>query len=182
MGPFLPGENTMGFDTNKVLTHNRLLELIEYNPDTGIFTNKIRRSSGSPAGKVLGTKNAHGHLIIQIDNKQYMAHRLAWFYCFQEWPENILDHIDNNPSNNALDNLREADKSTNGFNSGKRSNNTSGYKGAFFDSRRNKYYSQIFIKGKKKWLGYFNTVEEASNAYINAAKELHGEFFNEDTC
>lgn len=163
------------------LTHDRLLELVSYDPDTGIFINKIKRSNCSPAGKVLGTPNASGHLIIQIDKKQYMAHRLAWFYCFSEWPENIIDHIDGNPANNSLDNLREATKSTNGFNSGKRSNNTSGFKGAFFDKRRNKFYSQINIQRTKKWLGYFNTAEEAHNAYVTAAKILHGEYYNEDT-
>jgi len=163
------------------LEHNRLLELIYYDPDTGIFTNKINRGNCSPAGKILGTKNASGHLILQIDKIMYMAHRLAWFYCFKEWPENIIDHIDQNPSNNALDNLREADKRTNSYNSGKRATNTSGIKGAYFDKRRNKFYSSMTINGIHKFLGYYDTVEEAGQAYINAAKQLHKEFYNETT-
>lgn len=162
-----------------ILRHDRLLELVDYNPDTGIFTNKISRSNCSPAGKILGTVNNSGHFIMQIDGVLYLAHRLAWFYCFKEWPINILDHKDRDPSNNSLDNLRECTKVTNSFNSDKRITNTTGIKGAFFDKRRNKYYSQIVVNGKKTWLGYFNTVNEAGTAYLVAAKQLHGEFFNE---
>ena len=162
------------------ISHTRLLELVEYHPDTGIFINKVCRSNISPTGKILGTKNATGHLVLQLDKVIYLAHRLAWFYCFEEWPIGILDHVDRDPSNNKLDNLRESDKATNNYNSKLRKDNKLGLKGAYYDKRRNYYYSQLVIQGKKEYLGSFTTALEAHTAYMNKCKELHGEFFNED--
>lgn len=165
----------------QLITHERLLELIEYNPDSGEILSKVDRGSRCKKGKILGTKNTTGHIVLQLDKRMYLAHRLVWFYCFKEWPVNIIDHIDRNSSNNKLDNLREATKATNNYNSKLYSTNTTGIKGAFFDSRRNLYYSQIVANGKKTWLGYFNTLEEAGQVYSIAAKDLHGEFYNEST-
>lgn len=162
-----------------MITHERLLELVTYNPDTGVITSKVNRGSRCKVGKILGTKNAYGHLVLQLDKRVYLAHRLAWFYCFKEWPICIIDHIDRNPSNNSLDNLREATKATNNYNSKIYNSNTSGVKGAFFDKRRNLFYSQIVVNSKKIWLGYFQTLEEAGQAYNIEAKKLHGEFYNE---
>lgn len=163
------------------LTHDRLLELVNYDPDTGLFTNRVRRSNVSPIGKILGTKNSSGHLVAQIDKKIYLLHRLAWFYYYKEWPKNILDHIDRNPENNRIHNLREATKITNSYNSKLRKDNTSGIKGVYFDKRRNLFYSQIVANKQKTFLGYFKTKEEAAKAYTDAARLAHGEFINEDT-
>lgn len=162
------------------IEHDRLIELLHYDADYGVFTNKTRRSNVSPIGKVLGTANTSGHLVLMVDNVMYLAHRLAWFYCFKEWPEVLIDHIDRDPSNNRIDNLREATKSTNGFNSKLRIDNTIGLKGVYFDKRRNHFYSQIVINKTKIYLGRFDSAQEAHTAYINKAKELQGEFFNED--
>ena len=119
--------------------------------------------------------------MIGIDGKTYLAHRLAWFYCFEEWP-NMIDHIDCDPTNNRLDNLREATKAQNTYNTNKLlSTNTSGLKGAFYNKSRNHYYSQIIINGVRRYLGSFKTAKEAHEAYIKAAKESHGEYFNENT-
>lgn len=165
-----------------LLSHERLLTLVEYCPESGIFRNKVKRGNASPAGKVLGTKNASGHLVLQIDKEMFLAHRLAWFYCFKEWPLEILDHIDGNPENNSLDNLREANKATNNYNTGMIVTNTSGIKGAYYNKSRKYYYSQITFNGKRIYLGGgFKTPEEAGELYRAKAKELHGEFFNEDT-
>lgn len=163
------------------ITHERLLELVEYSPDTGLFINKIKRGNLSHKGKVLGTINATGHLVLQLDKVMYLAHRLAWFYCFEEWPIDIIDNIDRDPANNRLDNLREATKSTNSFNSKIRTDNSIGLKGVYFDKRRDHFYSQIVVNSIKVYLGRFSTAEEAHTAYINKAKELQGDFFNEDT-
>lgn len=160
------------------ITHERLLELVEYDPISGIFINKVSRPK-SPKGKVLGSKNASGHLVFQLDKVIYLAHRLAWYYVYKEWPNSTIDHIDRNPSNNSITNLRLANRSENSRNSKINSRNTSGIKGAFFDKRRNKYYSQIVFNGKKIWLGYYSSLEEAGKAYADKAKELHGDFINE---
>lgn len=90
----------------------------------------------------------------------------------------LVDHINGNQLDNRRVNLRFADKSTNGCNRGKPSNNTSGFKGVVFDKRRKSRPWRATIKFRqiKHVLGQFATPEEAHAAYCNAAAQLHGEY------
>ena len=98
---------------------------------------------------------------------------------FLENPDNkkVIDHIDNNPANNNIKNLRWATPKDNLANQGKRKTNNSGFKGVWFNKKANKYHSQIRINDKQIHLGYFENPEEASLAYETKAKEFHGEFY-----
>jgi len=87
-----------------------------------------------------------------------------------------IDHIDGNGLNNQRENLRSATSSQNGFNRNKQNNNTSGFKGVFFDKRRSNYFAQIRINGKSIRLGTFDDINEAVKAYQEAAKKYRGEF------
>ena len=110
--------------------------------------------------------------------KKFSIHRLVGL-AFLENPDNkpMIDHIDNNTSNNNVKNLRWATSKDNLANQGKYKNNKSGFKGVSFHKHRNKYRAQIKINDKIKHLGYFETAEEASVAYEAKAKEIHGDFF-----
>jgi hypothetical protein len=168
----------------EALDWDTLVATLDYDPATGIFTNKITRSNCAKAGWVAGSTYSTDptrYSDIWLNGKHYAAHRLAWFYCFKEWPEYYLDHIDGNKSNNAIDNLREATGSQNKYNIKIRKDNSVGYKGVSLDKRCGRYRAYININGKQKSLGYYATPEEASEAYNRAAKELHGAFFNENT-
>ena len=79
----------------------------------------------------------------------------------------VVDHIDNNPLNDRLYNLQLI---TQRENLTKDKKNKSGYTGVY--SIRNRYYSLIRIGGEKKYLGYFSTKEEASEAYQNELKKI----------
>src|SRR5882757_9467364 len=91
------------------LEYDYLLRVLEYNPDTGIFINRIRRGpNGDPAGSEAGHSDKDGYIIIHLCKKKYKAHRLAWFYMTGTWPAQEIDHKDGRPAHNAWLNLRES--------------------------------------------------------------------------
>ena len=87
-----------------------------------------------------------------------------------------IDHINGNGLDNRKCNLRFCTIAENRRNVGRQKNNTSGYKGVYFNKRRGKYSSEIMADSKKIFLGYFTTIEEAYAAYCEAAKKYHGKF------
>lgn len=148
---------------------DRLKELLHYDRFTGLWTWLVDRGPVR-AGDIAGTENEEGYIQIRIDRKLYMAHVLAWFYSFEQWPKNEVDHEDRTKNHNWLNNLRQATHVQNLGNSGMRPNNTSGFKGVYRDGDR--WRAEIaHIK-----LGRFDTPEEASAAYEEAAKTRYGRF------
>ncbi len=100
-----------------------------------------------------------------------------------------VDHVNGNILDNRRSNLREANDFQNSGNQKIRKNNTSGYKGVVWDKRDEKWLAQISISGKGKYLGRFDTVEQAAKSYDEAARLYFGEFaalnipnINENTC
>jgi hypothetical protein len=86
----------------------------------------------------------------------------------------FVDHINGDGLDNRRGNLRVCTKSENGFNRGKNSNNTTGYKGV--TTNKGKYRAQIRIDGKMCGLGRYTDPVEAAKAYDRAAKKHYGEF------
>lgn len=90
--------------------------------------------------------------------------------------ESLIDHINRNPLDNRVNNLRIANKSENGINRMENKNNTSGYKGVTYLKNNNKWMAGIKINYKRKYLGSFNTALEASIAYDKEAKKQFGDY------
>ena len=157
------------------LTVDRLRAALNYDPSTGVFHFRFPRGNRS-AGTVAGSPNNCGYILLTIDGQKYHAHRLAWLYVHGEWPTNQIDHIDRDPSNNRLNNLREATQSQNNRNGGLRKNNTSGLKGAYFFKRDQLWMAAIRVNGRQLHIGYFDTKEKAHAAYIAAARIHAGQF------
>ena len=107
---------------------------------------------------------------------QLLVHRIIWKMHFGEIPQGkILDHIDTNRGNNRIENLRIATVSENGRNAFVSSKKKSKLpKGVSKSGRR--YCAQIKINYKTTRLGSYSSIEEASQAYQDAAQRLHGEF------
>ncbi len=86
------------------LTKKRLQEVLDYNPETGIFTWKVNNSSRARAGARAGGGSPSGHRSIMIDRESVLAQRLAWFWTYGEWPRSVR-FKDGNPENCAISNL-----------------------------------------------------------------------------
>lgn len=158
------------------LTQAELIRLLNYDPETGVFTHKARRC-GVTVGSVAGSVDrGHGYSRIKIDERLYLAHRLAWLYVYGEWPAQQIDHRDRDRGNNRINNLRCATASENMFNKPIYKNNSSGAKGVSWHKQHRKYIATIHCNGKSRHLGLFATVDEASAVYQEACKRLHGQF------
>lgn len=158
------------------LTQSRLHELVAYNPETGVFTRKVTTSPRAIAGMVAGRHRADGYSKICVDGKEYYAHRLAWLYVHGVWPQADVDHIDGDPSNNRIDNLRSVTHAQNTLNSRQRPVGISGLRGVTLHRNTGLWNSRIRLNGRQVSLGYFQDAQEAHKAYLAAVEKQHGEF------
>ena len=153
------------------LTAQRLRELLRYNPETGIFT-RPRPTRYTQAGGDAGRLNNIGYMVVSIDRKKMLAHRLAWLYQTGGWPTAEVDHINGIRTDNRWENLRDVSPSTNQQN--RRAPNRNNSAGLLGVSREKKsWVAQIFHDGKRKRLGTFDTPEEAHAAYVAAKRVAH---------
>lgn len=113
------------------LDHDTLTELLDYNPDTGIFTWKKFICSKAQAGQVAGSVDKKGYIIIRINGFAYRAHRLAWFYVHCKWPLDQLDHLNQVKTDNRMSNLRQCSAAGNNRNRSLPKNNKSGQIGVY---------------------------------------------------
>lgn len=142
------------------------------------------------------------HLMTLVDNDDYLKYNnIAWcagnkgkntFYAVSSFDGKLLhrvimnapkgvtvDHINGNTLDNRKCNLRLASYSQNCANRRIQSNNTSGYRGVYYDSStrsKNKWKAQISFEGKNMHIGRFYTKEQAFDAYDKKKKEYFGEF------
>ena len=158
-----------------ILTHARLIEALDYNPQTGIFVWKISSGKAKP-GKVAGCAGKGGYRHITIDKEPHVAGRIAFFYVHGRWPINEIDHRNRIVDDDRIDNLREATNLQNLRNRGVLRNNKSGFKGVFWWKYRNCWRAVIMVNFKQKVVGHFKTAEAAARGYDKAARELFGEF------
>lgn len=152
------------------LTQERLKELLDYSPETGEFVRKVQRAGNAKVGQKAGTY-FNGYLTIRVDGRKYPAHRLAWLYMYGYFPERplVIDHIDQNPSNNRIDNLRAVTQAVNQY-------NRSASRGC--SPHKNKWQARLKVKDKLLYLGLFDTEEEAHNAYLRAKATVTEELLN----
>ncbi len=156
------------------LTANRLREVLNYDPEAGIFV--WLRNQDRWVGKRAGCLNTIGYRVISVDCRKYYAGRLAWLYVNGEWPPNTIDHIDRNRANDKIDNLRPATQSQNMANTGASPNNTSGVKGVGMCNATKRWRAQIHIGGKCINLGRYIEKSEAAKVRQLAEVKYFGEF------
>ena len=148
---------------------NRVLKDLEYNKD-GYFVWKTQKAKCIKVGQRAGSIKERGVEKIQIEGKFYSTHQLVFLLHNGYIPKEI-DHIDANPSNNRISNLRECSKKENCRNKPLRTDNKSGYKGVF--KRSNGRYT---VTVDRKYFGTYDTAEEANLVAMKKREELHAEF------
>lgn len=153
-----------------MLTQERLKQVLDYDPCTGVFTWKKARNLRTPAGSVAGT--GVRYKTISIDSRQYLAHRLAWFYVYGYWPDEQVDHKNRNKHDNRIDNLRLATNMHNAWNRPAPANSTTGIKGVYWH-KRGYWYAKITVGYRQIHLGQFKTKEQAAAARDEASRKYH---------
>lgn len=153
------------------LTQNRLKELLDYDPVTGVFRWRVDRYRVQ-RGDFAGCVDSHGRNVIRLMQRNYRAYRLAWLWMTGSWPTDEIDHRDLNSSNDAWSNLRQATGSQNKANRAPKGQWPKGV------SRHvsGKFFARASKDGRVVCCGYFRTPEEAHAAYCRVAADLHGEF------
>ena len=146
-----------------------IAEKLSYDPGSGTLVWMVRPAIGVPAGSAAGYLNSHGYLCVSHKRKTFMSHRVAWFIHYGEMPPSKVDHIDGNPLNNRIGNLRDGSGGVNEWNS-RRNRGKDLPKGVSRSATKSKpYMAQIWAGGRRQFLGHFETVEEAHAAYCMAA-------------
>ena len=148
-----------------------LKKVLSYDLETGNFTWTDKASYKCFIGKKAGSFS-NGYIAIRYKRKVYKAHRLAWGFVYGSWPAGEIDHIDGNPANNKLENLRDVPHSINSQNiKSATTRNKIGLLGVV--KRQNKYSAHIHKNGKQIYLGVFDTPELAHAAYVYAKRQFH---------
>jgi hypothetical protein len=158
-----------------MITQGELRNLIEYNPDTGLFS-WVRPTGGGnyKRGWFPGSPR-NGYFVIKINGKDYPAHTLAWLWIYGDWFIG-LDHINRNGADNRISNLRMSSHSTNAINSKMRTSNTSGEKGVSYRGTIKKPWVAFIMQNYVLKREYFDTKEEAIRWRKLMEKKLFGEF------
>jgi len=157
-------------------TQAQIRQLLDYDQGTGIFTWKVDRHHRPLAGKKAGHINGDGYVEITVAGRSIKAHRLAVLLVAGAYPRDEVDHIDGDRTNNRFANLRCVSRADNQKNRKRHSTNRSGYKGVSWKAQNSRWVASINIGGKRIHLGYFDTAEDARDAYEIAAERLHGSY------
>lgn len=164
------------------LTHEKVRALFDYDAKSGILVwqvrprsdfkndNAFKRWNTSFAGKEAGYIDRLGYRRFCIANTPYPAHRVIWFYVHGRWPDNI-DHINGNPSDNRLSNLRSVTDAVNAKNKSQYRNNSSGFRGVSWKRHEGTWYAYITISGRMKSLGRFVDKADAIAARKTAERQ-----------
>ena len=141
------------------ISAERLRALLDYCPETGILTRRVRANGRQMSGWRVGTIIG-GYLKVMLDGRRYACHRLVWLYVYGVWPCGDLDHINGQKFDNRIANLREATRAENVACGPRRRDNTSGEKGVCFHRATQKWIVQV----RNKHVGLFESKANAITA------------------
>ncbi|MCM2574533.1 HNH endonuclease [Achromobacter xylosoxidans] len=165
------------------ITQSIAREALSYSPDTGalawlprrrtLFTTdqQWRAWNTRYAGKEAGRIANDGYRKVTMLGGRYQAHRLIWLLVYGCWPAGEIDHINGDPADNRLANLRDVSHQENQRNQRLKSSNTSGFNGVLWDKTTKRW--KAYIGGAQRThVGFFDTPEAAAAARKAAQQRL----------
>lgn len=165
----------MANSNSTLLTAERVRFLFLYDPETGIFTRRLKTGNGTFQGQEIGSWDLHGYKTTRINKQSFKLHRLAWLYVHGVWPDGDIDHINGSRNDNRIENLRCVSRQVNLQNrrSASSQNKSTGLLGVHLSKSRKKFSASISVDNKTHYIGVFDTPEEAQSAYIETKRRLH---------
>jgi hypothetical protein len=158
-----------------MLTQELVRSIFDY--DNG---NLIRKKGKKDLiGKIAGFVKKNGYSMVRVGKGQYLAHRIIFLYHYGFLPSEI-DHMDGNPRNNKIENLRAASHEENIRNSKNYSTNKSGTRGVTWHKRTQKWQVDVQVNKKTCYVGIYEDKELAELVSIEARNLFYKEysFFN----
>lgn len=147
-----------------------------YNPETGlIYWIDVLGSLRVKIGDIAGSETQRGYYSIQVKNKKYYNHRIAWFLFYGKWPEKSIDHIDGDGTNNRIKNLREVEHKINASNRSKFSNISETGHTCIRKTPYGKFRVQIMKNGKYHRAKTFDDINNAIAWRDKAREQVIGE-------
>lgn len=162
---------------NPDLTHEEACKMLSYDAADGVLRWKqkpVGKMGRAKEGAPVGHTGKDGYVRATVKGQAVLVHRLVWFVVNGRWPEQFIDHINRNPSDNRLCNLQELDNASNLQRQyAPQRNSTTGYRGVTYNKTKKKFQATIKVNGKLLNLGRFTTPEEAYEAYLFAKQQYH---------
>lgn len=142
------------------LSQDVLKDTFDYHPD-GYLIWKKPKVKWVKIGSKAGWDRGDGYQCLGFGGKHHLLHRLIYLYHHGDMPD-LIDHIDQDHTNNRIENLRPSDKKENVYNTSKLwGHNTSGVRGVSWDTKQQKWSVRFKHEGKYLFFGYFLDLEEA---------------------
>jgi len=143
-------------------------------------TGRLIHRFGKTCGKTAGGLSGNGYFTISVLGKNIGLHRAIWAYHNGALPPDgmVIDHINGDPKDNRIENLRLATYAQNLANKTKAPRGKQRMFGVSFNKDAKRFRSQLRVNGKRVHIGYFDTAEEAVAAYEAKGREIYGQFWS----
>jgi hypothetical protein len=161
-----------------VLQQSEALRLFEYRD--GKLYWKVNKRNQTKIGFEAGTDHK-GYRRVQVGKNKYLSHRVIYLMHYGHMPK-IVDHIDGNPENNNITNLRDATYQQNALNVKPRKDSKTGYQNVGYHKGQGRWYVHLTIYGKRTSLGYYDDLELASLVAEEARDKFYGDYARRIPC